>query len=331
MLVFKDRFGSCDKIVTMPIIPKIKTLSDLGTVVRAVENTLTLKGTIDHLRVHHTIDWVAVRKEAREKGILDPASLDKNIRRSIVSFLCTPGSRRHGGDRQSATFCTKTEPVGQVHTVTEDTSAPVGDDTAVIVCVANDHVPATADPAAHLTGFATQIVRRVVRRDVCRRTATVTTSNGVTKRMAEECEEFTEETEEVSVPTMAAAKPYTGTSGHGDVINRLYQCDPATLSDAVRAALQRLRKAEITNATRCLEITETTRRRELEAGLIFEIHWMQTRAKTWISELKAEAARVGTHTRLFKGQQNPSTPMAPPFLPVPTASHGRKRARIEII
>ncbi len=308
--------------------PKIKTLDELGVVVRAVENTLTLKGTIDHLCTHHTIDWSAVRKEARKRGILDPASLDKNLRRSIVSFLCTPGSRRHGGDRQSDTLCVKTD----VHADAAGTFIRVDDDA---VCTPIDQFRTPASPTtpdnitAHPTGSATQIMRRVVRQDAFRCTATLTTSNGVTKRTVEEYEEFTEEIVEVSMPLVAATKQNIRISGTGDIIDRLNRRDPATLSDAVRSALGSLRRVEFTNAVRRLEIAETTQRRELESNEIFETHAMQKHKR--ISELEADAVGVAAHTKLVEGQHNPSAPIAttlPSLCLAPTASHNRKRARV---
>ncbi len=95
----------------------IKTLDELRPAVRAMENTLTIKGITDYLRANNCVDWAAVKREARDRGIGDPESLDKNLFRTLVSWASSPEARKRGGDRHSAAFRAKTARANDVRAV----------------------------------------------------------------------------------------------------------------------------------------------------------------------------------------------------------------------
>jgi hypothetical protein len=43
----------------------------------------------DALRTKHSVDWVSIKKEAKEKGIATPASIDKHPDRIVIRHLCS--------------------------------------------------------------------------------------------------------------------------------------------------------------------------------------------------------------------------------------------------
>jgi hypothetical protein len=194
----------------------IATLNELHDVVRAMEDTFTIKGITDDLRANHCVDWAAVKNEAKDRGISDSVSLDKNLFRTLFSWACSPEARRRGGGRHSTTFRAKAALARQVRAAAAAFSADLDDDTATAVATRDvtrrfrvkasltTSAPAAAD---HFTGFVTRLVRRVVRGMRRRTTATNTSDDGdgVTERTVEEgCKEFTEEIEEVAVATATA-------------------------------------------------------------------------------------------------------------------------------
>ncbi len=86
----------------------IETLDELRPIVRAMEDNLTFVDVCTALRTKHAIDWLAIKKEAKEKEIAIPASIDKHPDRVVVRYLCTPGVWKYGGDRHSDAFRAKT-------------------------------------------------------------------------------------------------------------------------------------------------------------------------------------------------------------------------------
>ncbi len=92
----------------------IKKLDELRPVVRALEDTLTFVAVCNALRTKHAVNWVAIKKEAKEKGIATPASIDKHPDRVVVRYLCTPGAWQYGGDRHLNAFRAKVALARQV-------------------------------------------------------------------------------------------------------------------------------------------------------------------------------------------------------------------------
>ncbi len=159
----------------------IHTLDALRPVVRAMEDTLTFVAACDALRTKHAVDWVSIKKEAKEKGIATPASIDKHPDRIIIRHLCSPGAWQNGGDHRSAAYRTKAALARQVRAV----SADLDDETATAVATRDvtsrfrvkvsptTPTPAAADRTAHFTAapaaadrtahFTYFVTRRVVR------------------------------------------------------------------------------------------------------------------------------------------------------------------------
>jgi hypothetical protein len=355
----------------------ITTFDKLRAVVRADENNFTCQELIDRLRVDTNIDWTAIKTEAKEKDIASHTSIDKNLYRLVIKHLCSPGAWRHGGDHTSSAYRTKAALAKQVRAAAAAVSADLDDDTATAVATrdvtsrfrlkASATAPATVDRTAHFTGFVKQLVRRVVWSMRLRTTTIPNDWDSVTERtVEEECEEFTEEIEEVTMVAAecnrsevavvetdkemvvtnldAAAAAATTTVG---VCERLDRSDLLTLPESIVLAVLRLQETH--SVTRRTEINDATRRTEIAADVEKSKYEIDRRSATEIEVKKheidrrseMEAKKMDAEIRMKEIEtaaarldaetrnyqaKHPSAPPTP-ATPAPAASHNRKRAR----